>query len=197
MDKLVRLKAWPMFALFFLLPFTAVITYRNTAFTDYNTGVTVARIVVLSVIILYFAWIHAACVKLCEHLPAGITLSINRVRIGLLTAVLYLLWAILQNLIFLTGIGISWLVANNSWLPVFSQILCAVWMIGTVYSIGYMARLLKTVEEEEPVGFTGFIGDFFLILFIPIGIWNIQARLNDIAARIADDMDIFKQDPVY
>lgn len=40
------------------------------------------------------------------------------------------------------------------------------------------AKSLRVAEENRPVSFWEPIGDFFLILFFPVGIWFLQPRIN-------------------
>lgn len=51
-------------------------------------------------------------------------------------------------------------------------------MVCIIYCMYFMARALKVVELQRPVTFGDFAGEFFLLLFYPIGIWLIQPRIN-------------------
>ena len=46
------------------------------------------------------------------------------------------------------------------------------------YFFAFPARVLKSIETGQEVPFKDCIGDFFLILFLPIGIWFLQPRIN-------------------
>lgn len=50
------------------------------------------------------------------------------------------------------------------------------------YVFYFMAKALKSVETQSEVSFTDCIGDFMLLIFLPIGIWFIQPRINKIFA---------------
>lgn len=49
------------------------------------------------------------------------------------------------------------------------------------YCFAYPAKALKSIESGKDVSLGDYIGDFFLLLFFPIGVWFIQPRLNRIA----------------
>ena len=51
------------------------------------------------------------------------------------------------------------------------------------YCLAYPAKALKSIESGKDVSLGDYIGDFFLILFFPIGVWFIQPRLNKIAMK--------------
>jgi hypothetical protein len=55
--------------------------------------------------------------------------------------------------------------------------------LGFLFCIYFNAKLIKSVELKKEAKFEEFIGDFFLILFFPIGIWLIQPRLNKIVTN--------------
>ena len=185
-----------MFALLFIIPFAFQFAFNKVAHMPFDISYWGSRIVNMSGLALYTAWIYAACKKLCDHSPDGTHPTIDRIKVTLLFPVLHILWQLFCTVVYHTGTG-SWLfVGNNNWALIFSQGISVLMIVGLFYGMYAMARLLNAVEHERPVRFAEFIGDFFLILFFPIGIWNIQGRLNDIAARMPDDMDIFKQEPV-
>jgi len=51
-----------------------------------------------------------------------------------------------------------------------------------LYSFAYPVKAMNTIEKGKDVSFSQYAGDFFLLLFFPIGIWIIQPRLNKIAS---------------
>ena len=51
----------------------------------------------------------------------------------------------------------------------------------------YPAKCMKTIEKNEVMGFGSYIGLFFLFLFLPIGIWIIQPKLNRIYMELSID----------
>lgn len=51
----------------------------------------------------------------------------------------------------------------------------------------YSAKCLKTIEMNKTVGFRSYIGLFFLFLFLPIGIWIIQPKLNKVYKELNVD----------
>ena len=53
----------------------------------------------------------------------------------------------------------------------------------------FPARILKSIEKDGKADIGECIGDFFLILILPIGIWFLQPRINKVTA----DADIQSQ----
>ena len=51
-------------------------------------------------------------------------------------------------------------------------------IFGMLYSFYFVAKTCKTVELQRVVTFSDFAGDFFLLLFFPIGVWIIQSKIN-------------------
>lgn len=49
-----------------------------------------------------------------------------------------------------------------------------------LYCLFFVAKTLKTVELKREVELKDYLGDFFLLLFYPIGIWKIQPRVNSL-----------------
>lgn len=198
MEKLLRLKPWPMFTLLFIIPFSLQFVFTYMSFIPADASYFFSRMVNILGLLLYTAWLYAACVKLGQHLPEGISRNTSHFRIPLLFPVLYVLFGFVANLSYFTGIGLSWITGNENGIMTFLKILLVLSAIGLLYAMFYMARLLKTVAYQRPVRISDFIGDFFQIWFFPFGIWNIQARLNDIAERVRENTnnrDIFKEDP--
>ena len=54
-----------------------------------------------------------------------------------------------------------------------------------LYYLSFPGRSLRTIENKRLPDFGEYIGDFFLVLFLPIGIWFLQPRIN----RIADEQE--------
>jgi hypothetical protein len=49
-----------------------------------------------------------------------------------------------------------------------------------LYYISFPARTLKSIENGKKADFGEYFGDFFLIVFLPIGIWFLQPRINKV-----------------
>lgn len=56
--------------------------------------------------------------------------------------------------------------------------LCSAFCI--FYCFYFIAKALKTVELQRPVNFRDFAQEFFLIWILPVGIWIIQPRINQL-----------------
>ena len=190
MEKLLRFNAAAMFSLLFIAPIVLPFLIRHTYFLPGDVRILLLILINILGTLLYCAWIYASCTKLSTLLPPDTPLTTNRIKVLLLLPVVSTLWGPLAGLLGIVSTGVDWFY----WLSITLRIasLCAI-----LYSIFYMARMLKTVEYERPLSGGECVDDFLRILFFPIGIWNIQPRLNDAARMVREDMDIFKQDPVY
>jgi hypothetical protein len=190
MERLLRFNASAMFSLLFIAPFVLPFLIRHASFLPADVNILALTLINILGTLLYCAWVYAACTKLSTLLPQGIPLTTDRIKILLLLPVISTLWGPLAGLLGIVSTGTD----VFYWLTIILGIasLCAI-----LYSIFYMARLLKTVEYERPVAGSDCVGDFLRILFFPFGIWNIQPRLNDAARMVREDMDIFKQDQMY
>jgi hypothetical protein len=45
----------------------------------------------------------------------------------------------------------------------------------------FPVRLLRSIEKNQKASIGECIGDFFLVVFLPIGIWFLQPRINKVA----------------
>ena len=52
-----------------------------------------------------------------------------------------------------------------------------------LHSFAFPAKTLKTVELGRKVSFGEYVGDFFMFLFLPLGIWFLQPRINKIIGK--------------
>ena len=55
--------------------------------------------------------------------------------------------------------------------------------ISYIYIVYFAAKTLKTIELNKEFKFKELSRVFFLILFLPIGIWFIQPRINKIYSK--------------
>jgi len=53
-------------------------------------------------------------------------------------------------------------------------------MIGNLIVLRYCAKLINSIEKKREVEASDYLGDFFLLWFIPIGVWILQPRLTKI-----------------
>jgi len=57
-------------------------------------------------------------------------------------------------------------------------------MFANFYGIRYNAKLLVSIEKGSIVTAKDYLGEFFMFWFIPIGIWAIQPRVNQLCEDI-------------
>ncbi len=59
-----------------------------------------------------------------------------------------------------------------------------------LYFLAFPGRSLRTIELNKQVVLRDYIGDFFLIVCLPVGIWFLQPRLNRIVEEKEKEIDI-------
>ncbi len=64
-----------------------------------------------------------------------------------------------------------------------------------LYSISFPARILRTIELKRKVQFGDYFAEFFAFLFLPIGIWFIQPRINKMLeeAKVEERVEEIRQ----
>ena len=55
------------------------------------------------------------------------------------------------------------------------------------YLMAFPAKVLISIEKQRTASLGEYIGDFFLFLFLPVGIWFLQPRLNNVLAKYTMD----------
>ena len=58
-----------------------------------------------------------------------------------------------------------------------------------LHTFSFPARTLKSIELGKKASVSEYIGDVFLMIFLPVGIWFLQPRINKIIAANADIED--------
>jgi len=128
-----------------------------------------------------FGWFWSIATGLQNKIPVGVKMKIRKFKIFLIIPMIYIPFVFgLMDMLFDNAtqangepngamIGIS--IAIMFPLHILS-------MFGLLYSFYYVAKTFKTVELQREVTFSDFAGDFFLLLFFPIGVWIIQPKIN-------------------
>jgi len=55
-----------------------------------------------------------------------------------------------------------------------------IYLIGIIYCVYITAKTFKTFQLKRKLEFTEFKSDFFSFIFLPIGIWTIQPKINEL-----------------
>ena len=181
MTWFLRAKHWQIFILLLVVPvvfelFGAIaiaLTHRIEAF------IVCVFVVMLIAMIIQFGWFYTVGSALGEKLGSNSGMNVKRFRSFVLVPAFYITAFILLMLIFMLSIfenGFPSPYFAFAILIIFPLHLFSIFCI--FYSIWFIAKSLKMVEKWNHVEIGDYIGDFFLVWFLVIGIWFIQPRIN-------------------
>ena len=176
MSKLLHFTAAQFFMLFIGLPIFLNILDIIFSPSDYFSYHYVAPVITLIGYGSLFIWYWTVGVNIFQKLPQGVGMHVARFKVLLLVSFcLLILTFCLQFLIpdALSGDQpADWL-----FLLFIPQILA---MPCILYCIYFIAKSFKASEINRPVTFSDYSGEFWMILFLPIGIWFLQPRIKNL-----------------
>lgn len=131
-----------------------------------------------------FAWFWSILTKLGKLIPAHVQMPSGRIKAFFIIPIVYLCLILPFFIVFVINnmnrmehgdssgiIGVAALGILLFFLHLFS-VFC---LLHTLY---FVAKTIRVAELQTNTTFSGFIGDFFLTWFLPIGIWFLQPRIN-------------------
>jgi hypothetical protein len=121
---------------------------------------------------LYFAWVIMAGNTLFQILPKKIELNYN------LWVVNSFIWLITYFAVIVLSDGQGMKFNGVEVIPMLYV------FYAIINSMAFPAKALKSLEKGKEAELKEYIGDFFLIIFLPIGIWFLQPRINKIANNL-------------
>ena len=195
-DLFLKAKHWQLFLLTFALPLFfyflimgfMVFDLVNQTIPDPTTMLNYMKyfplIMMLSMAVT-FGWIWSVTIGLQNKVPENVTIKTTKFKIFFFISLAYtLLFLIFFNITINELIALDF---ESDFEPDFGFIpglfllmfplhLFAIFCIFYTYYL--MAKTYKTVELQRNVTFDDFVGEFFLIMFYPIGVWFIQPKIN-------------------
>lgn len=121
--------------------------------------------------ILYALWPLLVANELQQLLPKKIQLNFN---LFLVNAFVWLAF-LFGSIIIIDGPGITF--TGLSAVPVLYVI------FAYLYFLAFPAKILNSIEKQRTASLAEYIGDFFLVLFLPLGIWFLQPRINKVLEK--------------
>jgi len=161
MDIVLKAKHWQIFGGFILLTIVASIITDIGPIAD-----TVISLIMGSI---YFGWILLLGYGLSKRLG---TLHSTGFKLFVTANILLIVSGTLSEVLVATGIT-----AKNQ--NILVMVFLAAYVITLLAIIGtYPAKTLKMLESKEENDINNYFGDIFLFLFLPLGTWIIQPRIN-------------------
>jgi hypothetical protein len=184
-NLLLKARHWQLFILTFGIPFilqmimvASMMTKALTNADISSTSLFSDSIVIIIIAAIFYAilplWIWAVAVGLKEKVPENAKLKVNRFKIFFIIPVVYF---VLYMTLFFPSI-MKFEVEPALFLIIMPLHMFAMFCI--LYCLYFTAKTLRTVELQRKVHSSDYIGEFFLIMFFPIGVWFIQPRINKI-----------------
>jgi peptidoglycan/LPS O-acetylase OafA/YrhL len=157
--------------IFLMLMFGLVI--NNYVVEDNPTLTTILN---LAGYLIYFSWPLFVGHGLQEYIPRKVELTDTFFLInGFIAMATYLVIMILSD-----GQGMTF--NGVEALPIFYV------FYAFFYFLSFPGKSLRTIENKRLASLGEYIGDFFLVLFLPIGIWFLQPRINKIVEQQPDEI---------
>jgi hypothetical protein len=192
----LRAKHWQLFLIMllspFLISFLAGIMIALTS--NIQLMLMMYPVIILILMIFYFGWFYSVGTHLHQKLPSTVNMNLGRFKFFVLVPVIYF---VLFSLI------LGWIVSTfestpsiarrygsfeslypgaryiEDLLPYFIPFhLFAIYSM--FYCFYFVAKELRSVELQQEVTVSDYIGEFLLIWISIIGIWFIQPRVNRI-----------------
>lgn len=173
MRILLKLKHWQLFLLKWGIPiFIDIVTFSNP-------GLLIKLFPVMMIVftIGIFGWVWAISTELHPKLPTGVELNVGRFKILFLIPIVYILGLTIWMGYNFYG-GSSGQGDNMGGVVGLIILLHLFSMVCIFLGLGFAAKTMKSVELGRMAKFGDYAGEFFLIWFLPIGVWILQPRLN-------------------
>jgi hypothetical protein len=119
-------------------------------------------------IMIYSLWPLLVSNELNRLLPKKVVLNFNFFLINTF------IWLVVFVGILILSDGRGMTFTGVSAIPMFYV------LFAYLYFLAYPVRLLNSIEKGGVAGFSKYIGDLFLVAFLPIGIWFLQPRINKV-----------------
>ena len=160
MEKLLSAKHWQIFI---LIAIGLII-----GSLDIGNEPTLTAVLTIIGVLSYALYPLIIGHSLQEYLPKKVELNYNLFIINVF------LWITVYSIVIIISDGQGMTFTGLLALPMFYV------FYAILHSFAFPAKTLKSVELGKEASFGEYVGDFFLILFLPIGIWFLQPRINKI-----------------
>lgn len=180
-EKFLRAKHWQIFIIIFVIPYSLQFIAMTITKNDHERMMDFSPYIMIIFFLGLFGWFWSVATGLQSKIPIGVKMKIRKFKIFLIIPMIYIPIAfrlfdmLFENVSQANGepsgamIGISFAI-------IFPLHILSIF--GLLYSFYFVAKTYKTVELQREVAFSDFAGDFFLLLFFPIGVWIIQPKIN-------------------
>ncbi|WP_194778309.1 hypothetical protein [Pararhodonellum marinum] len=158
MEKLLTAKHWQIFILLIFGLFVGGSRVENEP--------TINAILTTAGNLIYGIYPLAIGHFLQDYLPKKIELNYNFFLIN------FFIWITVSSAIMILSDGEGMTFNGLLAIPFFYV------FYAFLYSIAFPAKTLKSIELGKKASFAEYFADFFLIFFLPIGIWFLQPRIN-------------------
>ncbi len=184
MEKFLKAKHWQIFIVTIGLPLILEVILIPIIIIGNNPMVILKIMPIMFVFIVggLFGWFWAIAINLQEKLPEDLKIKVNWFKTFLLIPIIYfVIFFVLLDSVMRGAI-------ENGTGPdpaIFGIIipfhLFAMFCI--FYCLYIVSKSFKTVELQRKVTFSDFAGEFFMILFFPVGIWILQPKINKMVEK--------------
>lgn len=187
MEWFLRARHWHIFLPVFLIPFIMIMAgvfllkvYFNPALLFFLFPLSIA----ISQIVLYL-WMWSVVKMLVGKLLNYNVVGLFYFRLAIiiplvLTGLLLLFWMYGATLFSLGSYSMAGILYTSLFFILPIKVLV---IISMFYCFLFVAKTLKTAELQRPVSFEDFFTEFILIALLPIGIWFLQPRINNLVNK--------------
>ena len=158
--------------------------------TEFMDGMFSYLPIMLLFYLLIYLWYWAVGVGLQQKIPQELRQNTSLFKVLLFIPILFLFFYIYA----FSNMMESMMAFEEGEIPDMSMF--SSMMFGSLITFGismylvyFTAKTLKTAYKQERQDVGDFIGEFFLILFFPIGIWILQPMINKIIEEEEDLLD--------
>jgi hypothetical protein len=188
-EKFLKAKHWQIFIAIFIIPYSLRLLAMAITNNDQEKIMDFTPIIILVFFLGVFGWLWSIATGLKEKIPTGINMKIKKFKLFLLIPIFYT--PVVFNIFDLVFDSVeksngepNGLIIGISFAIIFPLHILSIF--GLFYSFYFAAKTYKTVELQREVSFSDFAGDFFLLLFFPIGVWIIQPNINKMITKYAN-----------
>ena len=171
MARLLKTQPWVIFILL-------IVGLLMSNFTVDNDTLTTLILKIIGCTICFIYPFTVGCI-LTDYLPERVRLNFNFYLVN--SFIWFMTYSIIT--VFSDGLGLTF--SGLAAIPIFYV------LYAFLHLLAFPAKTLKSIELNKEASLGDYLGDFLLIVFLPIGIWFLQPRIRRIIEKeeIINDME--------